>query len=62
MPIKAPPERVVAPLWTGFYVGVHGGWGWGKTEMQDPILSPAFNPTDWTFNGPLAGGQIGANW
>ena len=62
MPIKASPDRVVAPLWTGFYVGVHGGWGWGKTEISDPIFNPPFNPTEATFNGPLAGGQVGANW
>src|ERR1700730_1247241 len=58
MPIKASPDRVVAPLWTGFYVGAHGGWGWGKTEISDPIFSPPFNPTEATFSGPLAGGQI----
>jgi len=61
LPIKA-PERIVAPLWTGFYVGVHGGWGWGRTDIRDPLNSPVYNPYVATFNGPLAGGQIGANW
>ncbi|MDO9058538.1 MAG: outer membrane beta-barrel protein [Bradyrhizobium sp.] len=50
------------PSWTGFYAGVHGGWGWGKTQVEDPIFSPPFNPTESTYSGPLAGGQFGANW
>jgi outer membrane immunogenic protein len=33
MPIKAPPP-MTAPAavynWTGLYVGVNGGWGWGE--------------------------------
>ena len=61
LPIKA-PNQVVAPLWTGFYFGLHGGWGWGKTDISDPTLNPVQNPIEATINGPLAGGQIGANW
>ena len=61
LPIKA-PDQVVAPLWTGFYFGLHGGWGWGKTDISDPTLNPVQNPIEATINGPLAGGQIGANW
>ena len=60
--IAAAPSRAIAPSWTGFYVGVHGGWGWGTTEIQDPNSNPIFNPTVATYDGPLAGGQIGANW
>lgn len=56
------PSRVIAPSWTGFYAGVHGGFGWGKTEIRDPMFSPPFNPTEATYSGPLAGGQFGANW
>ena len=56
-PIAASP-----PSWTGFYAGVHGGWGWGKTEISDPIFTPPFNPTEATYSGPLAGGQFGVNW
>jgi outer membrane immunogenic protein len=61
-PALAGEPPIVAPSWTGFYVGVHGGWGWGTTEIQDPIFQPAFNPTEVKYNGPLAGGQIGGNW
>ena len=32
MPAQARPAVVVAaPLWTGFYIGVHGGGGWAST-------------------------------
>ena len=60
--MAASPSRVIAPSWTGFYAGVHGGFGWGKTEIRDPMFSPPFNPTEATYSGPLAGGQFGANW
>jgi hypothetical protein len=33
MPIKAPPAPVVVDDWSGFYLGAHGGYGWG----QDPF-------------------------
>jgi len=54
------PPPVVS--WSGFYAGVHGGWGWGKSEFRDAGNSPAFNPYFAYFNCPLAGGQFGYNW
>jgi outer membrane immunogenic protein len=60
--VAGPADRIVIPSWTGFYLGVHGGWGWGKTEILDPIFSPPFSPTELQYNGPLAGAQLGANW
>ncbi len=34
LPLKAAPP-VVAPAfsWTGFYIGAHGGYGWGQNEF-----------------------------
>ena len=29
-----------APLWTGFYIGAHGGWGQGRSRLEDPSLRP----------------------
>jgi outer membrane immunogenic protein len=45
---KAP---AAAPLfdWTGFYIGAHGGYGWGSFGGLDP-------------DGGFGGGQIGVNW
>lgn len=61
-PVIAGDVPLAPRSWTGFYAGVHGGWGWGKTKVEDPLFSPPFNPTEYTYNGPLAGAQIGANW
>ena len=45
---KAP---AAAPLfdWTGFYIGAHGGYGWGSFGGLDPA-------------GAFGGGQVGVNW
>jgi outer membrane immunogenic protein len=62
LPVKV-RDVVVRPLWTGYYIGVHGGWGWGSTHVNDPTLDhPIFFPQEYKSNGPIAGGQIGANW
>jgi len=45
-----PPVYVAAPIWSGFYIGVNGGYG--ETANDGP-LSPA---------GGFGGGQIGYNW
>jgi opacity protein-like surface antigen len=62
LPVKAASGPVVAPSWTGYYFGVHGGWGWSNTRISDPLFNPTFNLIEATTNGPLAGGQFGANW
>ena len=37
MPAKAPPAVVpiVGYNWTGFYVGINGGYGWGRSHWSD---------------------------
>jgi outer membrane immunogenic protein len=76
MPAKAPPP-VMAPApynWSGFYAGVHAGYGWadGKTDIgiDDPTgvtqifaAAGAF-PLSYSFSrdGYVAGGQIGFNY
>ena len=37
----------IAFNWSGFYVGAHGGWGWGNGGFSD---------------GFVVGGQLGVNW
>ncbi|WEK49178.1 MAG: porin family protein [Candidatus Kaistia colombiensis] len=53
-PIAAPAE---AFNWTGFYIGVHGGYGWGHT--QDTHNPNAFGQT---LTGGFGGAQIGYNY
>src|SRR3978361_1064044 len=62
LPTKAyVPAPVVAQVynWTGFYVGVNGGYGWG---VQDPLtlFSNRFDRTNSNINGGMFGGTIGA--
>lgn len=56
MPTKAPVAPVyVAPIydWSGFYVGINGGGGWGRASTD---LTRGFNTS-----GALAGGTAGYN-
>jgi len=62
MPAKAyVPAPVVAQVynWTGLYVGVNGGYGWGQ---QDPLtlFSNRFDRTSFNINGGMFGGTMGA--
>ena len=62
LPTKAyAPAPVVAQVynWTGLYVGVNGGWGWGA---QDPLtpFSNSFDRTSFSTSGGMVGGTIGA--
>lgn len=71
-PAPPPPAPVPVPVpyiseWTGFYVGIHGGGGWGHKEF-DPaafvIGNPqlAFTPPDLSPHGGVFGFQFGHNW
>jgi outer membrane immunogenic protein len=66
---KAPPP-MVAPIydWTGFYIGVNGGWGssrkcWDLTnDAVLGIITPPFREGCHDATGGTAGGQIGYRW
>ena len=56
-PYKA-PAGIVAPAyanWTGFYVGINGGYGFGTSTWDVPAVSP--DP-----KGAMAGGTVGYNF
>jgi outer membrane immunogenic protein len=59
MPLKAPPAPVYVPTWTGTYIGINGGYGWGTTDHTD-----LFGVTTGHFdqNGGMAGVTYGGNW
>jgi outer membrane immunogenic protein len=58
------PSRVapVAPIpyaynWTGFYLGINGGWGWGESRFRGPPSTGRLESS-----GGLVGGTAGYNW
>jgi outer membrane immunogenic protein len=60
MPMKAPPPVVAVWTWTGFYVGINGGYGWGDSKWS--LLPGGLNEGTHHTDGGTIGGQIGYNW
>jgi outer membrane immunogenic protein len=62
MPVKAPrPVAAPPPVynWTGFYVGGHVGYLWGRTHVEeDGVVTEDGVPT----NGVVGGALAGYNW
>lgn len=44
--------------WSGFYGGLHAGYGWGTTEWSQPGLTTG----DMRMKGAVVGGQLGYNF
>jgi outer membrane immunogenic protein len=64
LPAKAPARPAAVADWTGFYVGIHGGYGWGSIKPDDfdiaAFSDDAFGnpePKGWVF-----GGHVGYLW
>ena len=56
---KAPPQMMAAMYdWSGFYIGVNGGWGQSR-ERYDWL---GYSLVSANANGGTVGGQIGYNW
>ena len=55
---KAPAPVAAVYNWTGFYVGVNGGYGWGN---QDPLVLFAnrFDRAGFGIDGGMIGGTFG---
>ena len=64
---KAPPQMIAAVYdWSGFYVGVNGGWGtsrncWTNTAVAGVPVAPTAEGCH-DADGGTAGGQIGYRW
>jgi outer membrane immunogenic protein len=56
-----PPPLTKAPAvpppynWTGFYMGINGGYGFGRSKWDGL-------PASFDVNGGMVGGQLGYNW
>ena len=58
MPEKA-PVYVPPPAWswTGPYIGINGGWGFGRSDFSAPFPTGSFDTS-----GGLVGGTLGYNY
>jgi outer membrane immunogenic protein len=66
MPTKAPVIKA-APMfdWSGFYVGAHAGYGWGRstwTALTESDIADIGDRFPMRPGGALGGGQVGYNW
>jgi outer membrane immunogenic protein len=75
LPVRPPaPAPVMAPIWNwnGFYIGINGGYSWGRAGRDVTFFNPVNGApivvagtgttSDSNLNGGLFGGQIGYNW
>ena len=75
LPVRKAPAPVVAPVWSwnGFYIGINGGYSWGRAGRDitffNPVTGAAIIPpvgsgstSDANLDGGVFGGQIGYNW
>jgi outer membrane immunogenic protein len=65
-PVPTPavaPAAYAAPVynWTGLYLGVNGGYGFGSSTWSDPANTPSTTGSFHT-NGGLVGGTLGVNF
>src|SRR5262245_14908552 len=58
MPVVQAPIFVPVYSWSGFYLGLHGGWGFGNVHFRNSVIDIG----DHTMDGGLVGGHIGYNW
>jgi outer membrane immunogenic protein len=61
LPLKSPPKPIDPPAnWSGFYVGLQGGYAWAhayQTNLTSGVSNGYFDQKGW-----LAGGTLGYNW
>jgi outer membrane immunogenic protein len=61
---KSPPPAYVAAVydWSGFYIGVNGGWGGANNSWSLQSPGGPFPEGNTNASGGVVGGQIGYRW
>jgi outer membrane immunogenic protein len=65
MAVKAPPVVTAVPFnWTGCYIGVEGGYQWGRSEQiaRSGDLAGKTLTGGYDLSGGIAGGTVGCNY
>jgi outer membrane immunogenic protein len=63
LPAVAKVPQATAQSWAGFYLGVHGGYGWGRNDFfQTAISFPLEGIAGINTSGAVFGAQAGHNW
>ena len=62
-PMPRAPAFVPVPVynWSGFYIGINGGWGFGTSNWTNSLAFPG-STGNFDLSGGVAGGTVGANW
>jgi outer membrane immunogenic protein len=62
-PYKAPPTYIAPAFsWTGFYVGINGGYIWGNSKWSGGAGDFEINPNGWMVGGTLGYNYQTGNW
>jgi outer membrane immunogenic protein len=56
---KAPPANIPYD-WSGFYLGINGGYNFGRSSWSDPAAGA--DSGTFSTKGGLLGAQVGYNW
>jgi opacity protein-like surface antigen len=57
----ANPPPVLASSWAGFYLGLHGGYGWRDNDFSEEVF-PLARIDGIRSRGGVFGGHAGYNW
>jgi outer membrane immunogenic protein len=60
-PVKAPPPTVASP-WSGSYLGVQGGYGWGRSNVVNREIPGVPDTSSLAPTGGFGGFNTGDNW
>ncbi len=55
------PTPIAAPTWTGFSLGVDGGYAWGDADWRFPVVQFYASAAGQGFSGHPSGGLLGGH-